>query len=278
MVRPTDQGALSPYIGNGYGSAPYLDGTPQGLSLSQLMHALRRRWLLALLTGLMIALPTAAVVWLVTPENVEVQSTLHVGNSVNWNGEQRIDPSSYEQFRKTQAALIKSHLVLQGALKEDGIMDLPVIHAEKGSPLRFLEDEISVVAPLGTEVLWIRMRGRDPSQLVKIVNAVKDSYRKNIVDVDHTQTLQARDLLDNQLREFNNELATKRAMANKLEKDTGSPDAPENVIAREQLVMREQSLNQQIMQMESEISAIKGQLQMIQCATSNKYQPPTVPC
>lgn len=199
--------ALTPYMGSGFGSAPYLDGTPQGLSFTQLMHAFRRRWLLALLTGLLVALPTAAVVWLVTPENVDVQATLHVGNSVNWSGQERMDPNSYEQYRKTQAALIKSHLVLSGALKEDGIMDLPIIHAEKGSPLRFLEDEISVIAPLGTEVLWIKMRGHDPSQLVKIVNAVKDSYRKNIVDVEHVQTLQARDLLETKLRESQNDLA-----------------------------------------------------------------------
>ena len=49
-------------------------------------------------------------------------------------------------------------------------------------PQRFLEDEVSVSAPLEQELLAIRMRGRDPNQFVKIVNAVRDSYVENVLE------------------------------------------------------------------------------------------------
>ena len=50
MVRESEQHALSPYMGMTPGGM-YFDGTPAGLSISELVHALRRRWLLAAIMG-----------------------------------------------------------------------------------------------------------------------------------------------------------------------------------------------------------------------------------
>ena len=54
MVRESEQHALSPYMGMTPGGM-YFDGTPAGLSISELVHALRRRWLLAAIVGALFA-------------------------------------------------------------------------------------------------------------------------------------------------------------------------------------------------------------------------------
>jgi len=66
------------------------------MSFSQLAHAFRRRWLLALIAGFDRWIARGALVWMVTPENYEVVAWLRVGDAP---GEGR-NPSEYEQYRK----------------------------------------------------------------------------------------------------------------------------------------------------------------------------------
>ncbi len=47
MLRDAEPHALSPYLGSPMG-APYFESDSGGLSIVQLMHSFRRRWLLAL--------------------------------------------------------------------------------------------------------------------------------------------------------------------------------------------------------------------------------------
>jgi polysaccharide biosynthesis transport protein len=205
-VRHDEQShALSAYVPAGPGLGT-VEGTAPGLSFSQLMHSLRRRWLVATLVGLMIGLPAAAIVWLVTPNNFEVTSSLRIGMPRGWDGGLQMDPGTYDQYRRTQVALIRSDLVLSAALRKDGILDLGMLQAEKGTPKQFLSDEVFVVAPLGSELVQIKMRGKDPQQLVKVVNAVTDAYMENVVNAEHTDTLNVQQTLETQLKALNKEL------------------------------------------------------------------------
>ena len=185
MVREYEMNGLSPYMAQPYG-APYVDSAPAGLNFTQLAHALRRRWLWALLAGLLLGVPLAAVLWLVTPENYEVTAWLRVGDPQRTGDDRFRDASEYEAYRKTQAARIRHPVVLQAALDKEGIATLPILRSEP-EPRRFLQDEIIVVAPPDSELLQIKMRGKDPQQLVKIVNAVKDSYIDNVVEVENRE-------------------------------------------------------------------------------------------
>src|SRR6185437_11295060 len=98
----------SPYMGMTPGGM-YFDGTPAGLSISELVHALRRRWLLAAIVGALISVPMAALVFLVTPDNYDVVAYLRVGDdavkSTKTGGIR--NQAEYDYYRKTQAARIK---------------------------------------------------------------------------------------------------------------------------------------------------------------------------
>src|SRR3954466_15888398 len=135
MVRDYEMNGLSPYMMPG-GAMPYVDAAPAGMSFSQLLHAFRRRWLLSLIAGLLVGAPLAALVWLVTPENYEVAAWLRVGDAPGIGRS-----SEYDQYRKTQAARIKSPSVLQAAYRKEGIAELPMLRVEK-EPLQFLQDEL----------------------------------------------------------------------------------------------------------------------------------------
>ncbi len=126
--------------------------------------------------------------------NVEVAAWLRVSDRMGLQG-----GTTYEQYRRTQAARIRSPLVLQEALNQAGISDLPMIRAED-EPRKFLEEKIAVVCPSDSELLQIKMIGADGEQLAKIVNAVKESFLKNVVEVEQHKEQQKLDILKSALK------------------------------------------------------------------------------
>ena len=267
MVRDYDNG-LSPYMMPG-GAMPYIDSPAAGMSLTQLLHAFRRRWLLSFIAGLLVGLPVAALVWIVTPENYEVTAWLRVGDPPGTVAGGRIGPE-YDQYRKTQAARIKSPTVLQAAFRKEGIADLPMLRAER-EPLQFLQDELVVVSPLESEVLLIKMRGKDAKQLVKIVNAVQDAYIDNVVDAEHSGLLAKQQLLQDTKQAKDSEIYTKRKTLNELKQRLNSADQEQIKFRLNQLSATSNSLLQEIKETQQQKLKVEQRIAML---TSDKSSEP----
>ena len=130
-----------------------------------------------------------------------------------------------------------------------------------------------MIAPYGSEFLLIKMRGRYPSQMVKVVNAVKDSYLKNIVDVERRQTYVESNLLESKLREQQTNLDKMRQDSIKLENLYGL-ESPAKEAERLMLDQQLTSKNQEIMAKNSDIGTIEGQILMIELRDKQGYQAP----
>jgi polysaccharide biosynthesis transport protein len=263
MVREHENHALSPYLGMAPGGM-YFDGTPSGLSFSELAHALRRRWLLAAIVGALIAVPVAALVWLVTPDTFDVVAYLRVGDDPVKSAKSDFrNPAEYEAYRKTQAARIKSPLVLQNAIRtlsEDPTISM--LRTER-EPQRFLEDEISVAAPLEQELLAVRMRGRDPNQLVKIVNVVVDSYVANVVEDEKRVNYENYNQLQNDLINITGDLATKNNDLVELQKKTQSANLATVKYKYDMLMQQTGQLTLAMSQRKEELGKVEMKLEMI---------------
>ena len=264
MVREYEMNALSPYMAAGPG-AMYVDGTPSGLSFSQLAHALRRRWLVALIAGLAVGLPIAVLAWLLTPDTYEVTALLRVGDKQELLMERNLfrNQAEYDAYRKTLGARIRSQLVLVEALHKEGISELPMLRAES-EPRKFLEDELIVLTPPEQELLQIKMRGKDPQQLVKIVNAVKDSFMENVVNAENNETLYRHDLLERTLKEKNDEILRKRTNLEELKRRTNSSDLEDVKFRYAMAVTKMNSMVEQIRIAKSELAMVETKLEMVE--------------
>jgi polysaccharide biosynthesis transport protein len=264
MVREHESQALSPYMGMTPGGM-YFDGTPAGLSISELAHALRRRWLLAAIVGALIAVPVAALVWLVTPDNYDVVAYLHVGDDAvkgTKTGGMR-NQAEYDYYRKTQAQRIRSPLVLQNALRKLSEDDSVTMLRAEREPQRFLEDEVSVSAPLEQELLAIRMRGRDPRQLVKIVNAVRDSYMENIANSENQENYQRYSLYQKDLKAIEDDLATKTDRYVELQKKMNAADLPAVKYRYESLMQQTAQLRDASRRNKDELGKVEMRLEIL---------------
>lgn len=132
--------------------------------------------------------------------------------------------SDFHTYRKTQVALIKSPLVLNAALRIDGISQMQILRS-KDNPVPWLQEELQVASYHSPEILRISLSGQNPEDLAKIVNAVKDAYMAEVVNKE--QVTRAARL--NELTEIHSrteeKVRLKEERVNKLAKQLGTGDS-----------------------------------------------------
>ncbi len=123
-----------------------------------------------------------------------------------------------EEFKHTQAILIKSRFVLSAVLKDAKILELPMIRAEQ-TPLEWLERHVVVTVPEKSAIIMVGMRGSEKEQLTVIVNAIVDKYMELVVADEGRQKRQRLEALQLQYEKIQAKLREKRNALIDLEGD-----------------------------------------------------------
>jgi capsular exopolysaccharide synthesis family protein len=203
-------------------------------TLTGLLQALRRRWLLAISLGILLAPAVAVTVWVLRPITFTARTLLHV-NSVP---EQIVfsipeNRGDFGNYQRVQVALVKSRLVLNSALNDPTVQDLHVVK-QLEDQLAWLEREIQADFNIAPEILKISMTGENTETLRLLVDAVRKAYLDEIV---LKETKLRRNRLE-KLRDYNDrydeQLRGKRDLLKKLQLAAGSSD-PRVMASRQDL-------------------------------------------
>ncbi len=188
----------------------------------ELYHSLRRRWLQALGLGLVLASAGAALVWFTVPVRYEVSAPLRVAARQEKFFESSGGEIDFNTYKRTQAALLKSHFVLTATLRNAEISRLPMLAQLNDDPVGVLERSIAVDFPHDAEIMKVSMRGEHPDELVKIVNAVKDAYMTEVVDAERQEKLRSHDTLEQSYQKNREEIRAKLSSLYLLAKQLGT--------------------------------------------------------
>ncbi|WP_146585013.1 tyrosine-protein kinase domain-containing protein [Posidoniimonas polymericola] len=210
-----------------YGPAATQDVMKGGMDASSMIHAFRRRWLMALGMGLLAGVLGAGVLWALFPESATAFRYFQVESSE----QSIIDPSlnaaksDFDLFRQTQVFLIKTPSVLNSALRTGELGQLSFFD---GVPVadqaKYLGEELRVQFPQGSQVLEIRLSGAAPAEELKeIVEAVSKAYLDEVVIESKIQRQKPRDILNESYRDLDEEIKRKTDAYMALIKDSGSP-------------------------------------------------------
>jgi Mrp family chromosome partitioning ATPase len=171
-----------------------------GVSPVKLLHALRRTWLIAV----PLAVVAAAGVYLLAETRVtpvySARTLVQVAATrptLLYELPGRTESANYQ---RTQIATVKSRFVLQAALRDLEPLNLPLIRAQ-ADPVAWLEKEIQADYTVAPEILRITLKGGDQTQVLIILNAVREAYLREVLNKDHTERV-------SRLRQLN-ELAAK---------------------------------------------------------------------
>jgi succinoglycan biosynthesis transport protein ExoP len=235
-----------------------------GVDYLRVLHSLRRRWVPASLLGVLLAGLTAVPVWLLMPRGYEAVSWLRVRGKGSMLGEGGRDGAEYESYKKTQLSLLRSPFVLQGALRKPGIDELETLREAGVDPVGWLSRSLQVTAPAESEVVQVRLRGKNPTDVAKIVNAVVSSFLDDIVNKDRTERLGRRDALEKKFKENMAELRTRRETLNSLARTLGTRDSNEVATQRGLLLDHLGLLRGIVAQSQRSISEIDAELAIVE--------------
>jgi capsular exopolysaccharide synthesis family protein len=248
------------------------DQAAAGVDYVRALHALRRRWLPAAALGLLLAMLAAVPAWIFLPRGYEAVAWLRVRDKGGMLSQGR-DTAEYESYKKTQLQLMKSPYVLQASLRKPGIEGLETLREAGADPIGWLSRALMVTAPPESEVVQVRLRGKNADDVAKILNAVIASFLDDIVNKDRTERLGRRDSLEKKFKENMAELRTRRETLNNLARTLGTRDSAEVATQRGLLMDHLSTLRGLLVQTQRDIAAIDAELWIADARASGEISP-----
>ena len=225
--------------------APAPDGAT--LSLRALLTALRRRWFIAGVLGLLCGGGAAAAAYVFVPAPYSAFAELEISTVPQFllfpTAEQR---AVFDVYKSTQMRKVKGPTVLTGAIRAPEVAGLPTIRDQQ-RPVNWLEKELQVTS-VGSEFVRISLSGDRPGELAAIVNAVTNRYLDDAArDELHGRRGRLKDLEDRQ-KQKEQELRDQRDSLKKLvdQLQAANPtqgDAKKQFLYELQIQMRKEAAN-----------------------------------
>jgi capsular exopolysaccharide synthesis family protein len=262
-------GAATPALA--YPAAPPVaapDVLRGGMDANTFLHALRRRWLLALCLGLLMGGIAATALWFQFPESSSATALFQVSNqqeSIAFDVNKQ--NQNFDILKKTQLALLRSYFVLNAAVRDPGISSLSILAGE-GDPVEWLQENLRVDFPQQGEILSISVIGSPPEDLVRLVDAVAKAYRDEVIFEEKQRRLATRDLLARSLDNLKKEIKRNWEDYLAIARESGRPQAEERDAHTELLLKdiynlqaRKSDLETRMYQMQADFAVQKGQLE-----------------
>ncbi|MCA9229119.1 MAG: hypothetical protein KDA57_00595, partial [Planctomycetales bacterium] len=200
--------------------------------LTWLLNCLRRKWLMALLMGALAAFVAGVALLFLFPVSSSVTAYLELkakqpSTLTGKSTYGAMAAKEFELFQQSQLTLFRSQFVLKAALARGPIAELPAVVKEGEDALTWLTESLRVSFPNKGEILEIRYDGDESaSDMIKVVDAVIDAYRQEVLVKDKIRYSGTRDTLRDLRAQTAKELEDKIDRYRTLSKELGGGDTP----------------------------------------------------
>jgi polysaccharide biosynthesis transport protein len=225
------------------------------LSPMALLYALRRRQMLALGVAILAAATCGPAAWFfVPPAQFKAQARLQViaqQPKVLFGTVETEVSDDYHRYQTTQLTLVKSRLVLNTALQDEQVNKYRMVK-ELDDPIAWLQEKLKVEFISGSEIMEIALSGKDPQELAGLVNAIKEAYVEEVVNVDKKRRVDRHSKLKKIKQTYTEILKERRDHQRKLAVTIGSDD-------RQTLAIRQRYAMEHMAALRSELLDIQSQ-------------------
>jgi len=189
--------------------------------------------------------------WLAQPKGVTATALFEVRNeptSITGRPDAILGTQDFEILKKTQIALLKSNFVLSSAIRNPGIGSLSILAGQR-DPVEWLQDHLEIEFPQNGQILSISLTGSPPEDVVLLVDAVAEAYKKEVLGQEKQRQLNMHDMLDRSLQNLNADLKRKYEDYLDIAKGMGRSD----VSIQQQLYMKRlERVEHELMQLEGQ--------------------------
>lgn len=266
-AAPRSQGALvplrrtEPTLPTSFSppSAPTVPGS--AIDQKTVLAAVRRRWLVASVLGLLGGLLGAGASWVLVPVEYTTHAELRIKSAILTPlGAAREGNTTFDIYRTTLTRLIRGPLVLRAALRQDKIAELETIKSA-ADPFDYLEKKLTVLAP-SPEFIRVSLTGEHQEEVHQIVNAVVDVFVKEVYARDKTERQAQLSEVDEARAQVRGKLNEKRRQKERLAtRISGNTDASflEMQLVKEQFY---NELRKQLVTAQIERTRVEVELQL----------------
>ena len=253
--------------------------TNEGFDLVAYIHSVRRKWLLATSMGVLAAIVSVIVFWLLIPVNFEAVALLRVNReelslgSFSQTAQDRL--RDYETYKQTQAALIRSPYLVNAALREPGISQLPMVKDEE-NPVAWFINELRVIYPQNSEILMLSMKGEDNRQVIQLVDAVVDAYMNEVVYAERDRQVEHLNLLRKTYRKNLAEIKKSADANRELASAFGTIEDPVVVATQEMTEAKLKEMNREVNRVKSQVADVELELRLAIIRREQEFDPPKV--
>ncbi len=236
-----------------------------------LWKALRRRWVAAMVLGLLLAAVAAGITYLVVPPAYyTTRAMLHVSvqqpRILVQTGEAHSD---YATYQRTQIAMIRSRSVLETALANPKVAILPVVK-HQADQVEWLSGLLELEFANGSEILWIGASGEEAATPAILANAVTKAYLDVVVNSETTQRNKRSEMLETNWNKYQTILQTKREEARRLTLAAGSNDKQALAILQRSGQERLAESEMELAQVRSKLRPLRLELRIVQNRASGR--------
>lgn len=194
---------------------PGLSATP---TLSGLLQAVRRRWLLAVTLALTLGISTVLAVFTFHPPQYNVNLRIRV--IARLAGAEDVE---FPIFKANMEAMVRNPIVLSNALNDkasDGreIKDLELVRSKGMGAIDWLEKKLKTDYLLGPEVLRVTLASDMPEDAAELMNAINRAFLNEYMEMERSKKQLRTAELRSKKEAIERELNTLRAqLARQLE-------------------------------------------------------------
>ncbi|MGI9427488.1 MAG: polysaccharide biosynthesis tyrosine autokinase [Bythopirellula sp.] len=250
-AAPFPAQAMPGYGGPAQRGPEILTGT---FNQTWLANCLRRRWLMALLLGSLIAALTGLLLLWLFPRSSSISALVHVQEETETMLDEKkgFSQQQLEVFQANQVALIKSQFVLKSALGRSDISQLEAVRKEEPDPISWLQDELQV--GFSGETLVLNYDGEEDSEeMKKVLNAIIKAYEQEVVVADNLRSEEMKDSMTKMHKELSDELHDKIERYNTLSAELDGAETSIASTVLNMLLSEVRTIQDQIVEKKAEL-------------------------
>lgn len=202
--------------------------------VTEAWHALRRRWLAASVTGIVLGSLAAVFMW----SSVKSQLTSTAVLRISMGQSTILDPgqihdgtTAFEVYKRTQRQLLRSPAVLTPALQREAVAKLPAV-TQQVSALAWLQKIVDVTFPDEAEIMQVSVTCEDQKTAETLTNTIVDVYLQDSVYGEHQEKLSRINTLQKAQTETEASLRKKRSGLRQLVDTLGTGDSEALTLAQ----------------------------------------------
>ena len=253
-------------------TAPGTGGHRSLPTFAELFHAFKRRWVLGLLIGAIVASVVAAAIWMVMPSGKhQVRAIIQMRASVS-NGlynDQGQDNDKFERYKDSQLASMKTRNFLTRVGNDPSVRNLPMMQGDKAG----VYENLLVLKFDTTEMLHVKMNGDDQEQLQLLLSAFVKHYAEEAKSEEQLTYINQRELLTKSLKDANDKIKAIEDKIYEQNKVKGGGVGPDPAIQRQNLATKIERFNDEINRLVGEQIKLDSELEQIDKELNGELQP-----